>query len=355
MRQVPRFFLHSKIALLAGLTLAAAIAGYLALSPGSAAAGPPEEPPGLARALAAQAAHTDALISLPGVAGTAVGLSADEREAAVLVLTSAGGVRGIPATLDGVRVRVVVTGPLEALSRQPMPAVQASRPQAATARYARPVPIGVSTGHPAITAGTIGARVKKSDGTVYALSNNHVYAVENQAAIGDNVLQPGAYDGGVNPGDAIGTLSAFVPIVFSTSASNTVDAAIALSSTGNLGNSTLANGYGTPKSTIAAAAINQRVMKYGRTSQLTKGKVWGINATVNVGYGSGVARFVGQILVSPGAFSRGGDSGSLIVVNGGSNDRKPVGLVFAGSPSVTVANPIGAVLTAFGVTIDGAP
>jgi len=57
------------------------------------------------------------------------------------------------------------------------------------------VPTGVSTGHPAITAGTIAARV--TDGiNVYALSNNHVYADENQAALGDEMIQPGTYDGG---------------------------------------------------------------------------------------------------------------------------------------------------------------
>ncbi len=51
-----------------------------------------------------------------------------------------------------------------------------------TSRFNRPVPIGVSTGHPAITAGTIGARV--TDGVnVYALSNNHVYADENTAVL----------------------------------------------------------------------------------------------------------------------------------------------------------------------------
>ena len=56
------------------------------------------------------------------------------------------------------------------------------------------MPIGVSTGHPAITAGTIGARV--TDGTnVFALSNNHIYANSNNAAIGDSALQPGSIDG----------------------------------------------------------------------------------------------------------------------------------------------------------------
>ena len=94
-------------------------------------------------------------------------------------------------------------------------------------------------------------------------------------------------------------------------------------------------------------------MKYGRTTGQTTGKIDAINAIVNVGYDSGVARFVGQIIISPGSFSAGGDSGSLIVVQKGEDKGKPVGLLFAGSPFITVANPIDAVLTSFGVTVDG--
>ena len=129
------------------------------------------------------------------------------------------------------------------------------------------MPIAVSTGHPDITAGTIGARVKDIAGNVYALSNNHVYADENQADIGDTVLQPGAFDGGNNPADSIGTLSDFESIVFSTSASNRIDAAIALSSLAQLGNATPSDGYGTPNSTTVPVSdlfFRQTVLKYGR-------------------------------------------------------------------------------------------
>ena len=225
-----------------------------------------------------------------------------------------------------------------------------------TARCDRPVPIGVSTGHPSITAGTIGARV--TDGTdVYALSNNHVYAASNGATIGDNVLQPGTFDGGADPADAIGTLFDFEPIVFG-GALNTIDAAIALSSTNDLDNATPSDGYGTPKSSTVAASINQKVKKYGRTTGQTKGTVQGIGFTVDVNYGSaGVARFVNQIVIGPGSFSAGGDSGSLIVDDGkgrrGGNNGKPVGLLFAGSVFFTIANPIDTVLDRFGVTVDG--
>ena len=216
----------------------------------------------------------------------------------------------------------------------------------------RPVPIGVSTGHPDITAGTIGCRVKDEQGNVYALSNNHVYAVENNAELGDAVIQPGTYDGGVSPDDDIGTLVGFVPIVFHPRRTNTIDAAIARTTTDMLGNATPTGGYGAPSSTIRTDnLLNLPVQKYGRTTGLRKGVITDISATVRVGYSTRSAIFVNQIIITPGDFSAGGDSGSLIVTD--DKAKNPVGLLFAGSSTMTVANPIDAVLEAFNVKIDG--
>ncbi|MBW7988499.1 MAG: PKD domain-containing protein [Planctomycetes bacterium] len=278
-----------------------------------------------------QEKHTDILMARPGVVGTAVGLN-DDGEYAVLVLLEIPGVAGIPQDLEGVPVQVVVTGEILALS----------------------VPIGVSTGNEGqCSAGTIGCRV--TDGTdVYALSNNHVYALENEAPLGSEVLQPGLYDTGCvyNSDNVIGTLFEFEPIVFSRRARNEIDAAIALSSTLLLGTATPAGGYGTPSSDTVGAFIGQQVQKFGRTTGLTNGYVTGTNATVNVGYGPGkTAKFVKQIIIEPGDFSDSGDSGSLIVTDDG--NANPVGLLFAGSSTMTVANPIDLVLSRFGVTVDG--
>lgn len=314
------------------------------------AAPPPDGPPGLERAIEAKERHEEALLTTPGVVGVAVGLNGDNSPS-VIIFTETRGVRRLPASLDGVPVVVQVSGKFTALQEPPAPSAELTPSD----RWPRPVPIGVSTGHPAITAGTIGARVKDALGKVYALSNNHVYANENKAKIGDPVLQPGPYDGGTLA-DQFGTLFAFKPIVFRGNAKNVVDAAIALTSVDDLSNSTPpADGYGTPKSTIATAQLNMKVKKYGRTTSLTKGQVYAIKATIRVQYSSGVARFVNQIVITPGTFSAGGDSGSLIVADaeGTTSDRQPVGLLFAGSTSYTIANPIGSVLSAFGVTIDG--
>ena len=280
----------------------------------------------------------------PASVGTAVGLGADG-QAAVIIYAESAGVGGLPDSLDGVQTETVVTGLIVARTDP-------------TAWQPRPVPIGVSIGHPDITAGTIGARV--TNGTdVFALSNNHVLAAANGASIGDSALQPGPYDGGADPTDKIGELIDFEPIMFDGS-NNTIDAAIAMSSTGQLGNSTpFDDGYGTPSSKTVAAFVNQRVKKYGRTTGLTTGQVSGINVIVDVCYQTQgpikckkLARFVDQITVvgapNPGDFSAGGDSGSLIV----DTNNNPVGLLFAGSSTLTIANTIGAVLSRFGVSVD---
>ena len=320
------------------------------------AAPPPDGPPGLERAIEVKERHAETLLGVPGVAGVGVGHNRDSSPA-VIIFTETPGVRGMPAFLEGIPVVMRVSGKFFAQPKPDKPGKPPKPPEepdlSTKDRWPRPVPIGISTGHPNVTAGTIGARV--TDGTgVYALSNNHVYADENQANKGDTVLQPGFVDGGVDPYDSIGTLFDFEPIVFSTSANNIIDAAIAISSTAALGNATPNDGYGTPKSDTAVAQVGMRVKKYGRTTGQTNGRVVAINMTVDVGYGTGVARFVDQIVISPGAFSAGGDSGSLIVVNTkGRDNNKPVGLLFAGSQFYTIANPIGPVLDRFGVTVDG--
>ncbi len=341
------------------LLVVVAIFGLLVISSILSAQGRSDD--AFERVKAVQERHTDWLMAIDGVVGTAIGFNPNAR-LSVAVLLERPGVAGIPQELEGVAVHPVVTGEIYALAppngRGPK---KPKDPVDPTSRFDRPVPIGVSTGHPAITAGTIACRVKDGGGNVYALSNNHVYANQNAASIGDDVLQPGTYDGGTVANDTIGTLADFEPIVFSTSANNVVDAAIALSSTSLLGNATPSDGYGTPKSATVAASINQKVKKYGRTTGLTKGQVYALNAMVNVNYGTEenpkYARFVNQIIIQPGDFSAGGDSGSLIVADGkGRNkedDRKPVGLLFAGSFFFTIANPIDAVLDTLGVSIDG--
>ncbi len=303
--------------------------------------------------LAVHKRHSAALLRLPGVVGTAVGLLPNGK-AGLKVLLASPDVHGLPSALEGIPVVTQVTGMLVAFSDP-------------TTRQ-RPAPLGFSVGHPAITAGSIGARVVDGSGTVYVLSNNHVLANSNDASIGDATLQPGPYDGGTAPADQIGTLTAFNTIDFS-GGDNTIDAAIARSTTSNLGNATPTDdGYGAPSATIfgdansdhvfddVATLLGLNVQKYGRTTKLTHGQITGINATVTVcyevffGFCIKAARFVDQLVIEPGTFSGGGDSGSLIVTDDG--NKNPVALLFAGSSTQTIANRIDLVLNQFGVTVD---
>lgn len=308
-------------------------------------------------AFAAQAQVTDEWLGRPGVVGTAVGLGSSG-QAVVKVYVTAFGAATLPRTVAGVPVKVEVTGPFVSFADPPAGASRNGDAEDVDpkAGFPRPVPIGVSTGHPDITAGTIGARV--TDGIrIFALSNNHVFAASNGGREGDNFLQPGVADGGRNPDDALGTLFDFEPIQFCGGIAcppNKMDAALALTTADDLGTETPEDGYGSPRSETFEATLGMRVQKYGRTTGHTLGRVTGINATIDVNYRTGRARFEGQIMISGEGFSTGGDSGSLIVSKGLlAADRRPVGLLFAGSATNTIANPIDLVLDRFGVRVDG--
>lgn len=308
------------------------------------------------------------LMNLSGVVATSTGVGPDGSPV-IKVFTSRSNITKIPSMVGDLQVMVKTTGRFRAY--------------AASDRFPRPVPIGVSVGHPDISAGTIGARV--TDGAnVFALSNNHVFANSNNASIGDDILQPGPHDGGTYPNDIIGMLYAFKEIEYcnvywggryiSCPQINTIDAAIAeVMDPGTnepmVDLNTPSDGYGAPGTTLHPAygipdiiddadedlsrLIGQRVQKYGRTTELTQGTVDSINATVDVCYDDNcnlIARFEDQIIITPGSFSDGGDSGSLIVTNDA--DRNPVGLLYAGSDTNTIANRIDRVLIEFGVQID---
>jgi hypothetical protein len=118
---------------------------------------------------------------------------------------------------------------------------------------------------------------------------------------------------------------------------------------------------GTISKQTVAASINQAVKKSGRTTGLTRSKISGLNATVSVAYDNECAggaaftkTFTGQIIISNrgSKFIAGGDSGSLMVEDVTTSPRA-VGLLFAGSSTLAVANPIGEVLSFFGATMVG--
>ncbi len=212
----------------------------------------------------------------------------------------------------------------------------------------RPAKPGYSIGHYKITAGTFGCLVRDvcPPCRIHILSNNHVLANSNAASINDPILQSGPFDGGTYPADMIARLSRFSPIHFgSLLRYNLVDAALALPRDQRNVIASVVN-LGIPKGTVEAT-LGMDVVKSGRTTQTTAGRVIGIDVTVAVGYGtSGVAYFKNQIFTTN--MSKGGDSGSLLLSRA---ERKATGLLFAGSDKVTVHNNIANVLMALGVEI----
>jgi hypothetical protein len=224
----------------------------------------------------------------------------------------------------------------------------------------RPLHIGTSCGHFAITAGTLGCFVKlRNDATeaLHILSNNHVLADENKAKIDDPIVQPGTLDGGKKSTDRCASLTMFIPMKPTTD--NLVDAAIAAVKPGLDVNKHAIKGRrslaGLGPEFLDEGTI---VYKRGRTTSLTRGRVTAFELdNVVVQYDIGNISFNDQIEIEgadAGPFSMGGDSGTIIV----DEEFKAVALLFAGGDSggtngmgYTYANPIRTVLDALKIDL----
>jgi hypothetical protein len=197
--------------------------------------------------------------------------------------------------------------------------------------------------------GTLGSLV--TNGTSkYILSNNHILARQDQAAPGEDISQPGLIDNGCRPATIVADFTTAPKL------GTNVDAAIALLRDSLMDTTGFIQGIGTISSVVKAPAVGLAVEKSGRTTGTTTGRIGSINTSVNVQYqircGQGkkyVISYTHQIVVNGSGFSAGGDSGSLIVTN--NSCHQPVGLLFAGSSSSTIANPIGEVLTKVGTAL----
>ena len=252
----------------------------------------------------------------------------------------------VPARLDGVETDVIETGAFRALALSA--AIQQARSRL------RPLKAGCSIGFAFpppkdrfVMAGTLGAIVERG-GVFYLLSNNHVLADEGQLAAGAPIYQPGLLDGGNAATDQVATLTQFVPLL---AAGNTVDAALAQADGPALVSRKFVSGVTLKSVSPLDATVNLAVHKMGRTTGYTRGTIEDVSADVKVGYDTGEYTFSNQIIINglaQQAFSDSGDSGSLIVAR---TSGRATGLLFAGSTSYTIANHIGAVLTALGVAL----
>jgi hypothetical protein len=205
--------------------------------------------------------------------------------------------------------------------------------------------------HAFCCSGTLGSLVTVGN-VQYVLSNNHVLARVDQASAGEDISQPGLIDNGCQPPPIVADFTRAVPL------GNNVDCAIAAVRAGQMDSTGFIEGIGTISSVVKLPAVGLAVEKSGRTTGTTTGTIASINTSVKVQYqlncGSGkkfTLSYTNQVLINSTTFSAGGDSGSLIVTN--SSCHQPVALLFAGSSSTTIANPISEVLSKLGVGFVG--
>ena len=347
------------------------------------AAGLPEQAlsqanPRVQEVMEAQEAVTPELMSMPDVLGTAVG-QGDDGDATILVFVNlegknpAASARNIPKKLRGENVIVEFTEPFRALR----PGGGGNRGGGGggggvshTAVQTPPIQLGTSGGwrddlaNGYCCGGTLGSLIHVGS-VQYVLSNYHVFEADivsggnnRTAETGDYIIQCGLIDVKCIASNAQNVAT----LVKSSSLPNSnVDASIAAVVPGMVRTDGAILEIGTISNQTVGAFVNQTVKKSGRTTGLSRSKVSGLNATVSVAYDNECAgdaaftkTFTGQIIISNrrSGFLAGGDSGSLMVEDVDSNP-KAVGLLFAGSNTLAVANPIDDVLDFFSEKLGG--
>jgi hypothetical protein len=313
-------------------------------------------------------------MKLPDILGTAVGLSEAGQPALVVFVDRDGAshadvVRALPPTLRGIALRAELSDTFRAFAGKPGGGGGAGGVSHSVGQ-APPIQLGTSGGWRYDSAngfccgGTLGSLIQVN-GIQYILSNYHVLEADivgggNNfiASTGNPIIQPGLIDASCNPDNAqiVATL-----VKISSLPNANVDASIAQVSEGMVHPGGAVLEIGPLSSQTVAAYLNQAVKKSGRTTGLTRGKVTGLNATIRVTYENECAgnaafskTFTGQIVVSNGArkFLNSGDSGSVMVEDIAVTPRA-VGLLFAGSSTSAVANPINEVLQYIGGKLGG--
>lgn len=215
------------------------------------------------------------------------------------------------------------------------------RPRARAARRPtgdpRVLRAGGSCGHPRITAGTLGGFVEDAR-SYYALSNNHVLADCDAGRVGDPIWQPGPYDAQRGEHQVIAHLARWIAL--DPLRTDGVDAAIAVLD-GEVPEFLPweYDGIGEmdPRPIEERYAVS-RVVKRGRTTRVTRGKVSAFELDgVRLDYGTRLEprliTFDDQLefvhVHRTRAFSQGGDSGSLILDEA---SRRPYALLYGGGP-----------------------
>ncbi len=321
--------------------------------------------------IALQEEVTGQLLKWPDVLGTAVGLSqAGQPDLVVYVdsegLSKADVVRALPPQLRGIAMRAEFTEKFVSYKGRPGGGGGTSH----TALQNPPVQLGTSGGwrndlaNGYCCGGTLGSLIQVNNAQ-FIMSNYHVFESDivpggNNvvATTGSYVIQPGLIDVRCSASSAqnVATL-----LKLSSLPDSNVDVSIAQVVPGMVRGDGAILEIGTLSSQTVAAFLNQAVKKSGRTTGLSRSYINGLNATVSVQYenecAGGVAftkTFTNQVLVANGGsgFLNSGDSGSLMVEDVTTSPHA-VGLLFAGSSTIAVANPISPVLQFIGSKMGG--
>lgn len=198
-------------------------------------------------------------------------------------------------------------------------------------------------------SGTLGSLV--TDGTTqYILSNNHVLARTDQAAAGEDISQPGLIDSNCGVATVVADFTTKVKL------GNNVDCALAQLRAGQMDSTGFIEDIGTISSVVKAPTVGLAVAKSGRTTGFKTASISSVTTSVSVRYSKScgsnngpIFSYTNQVVINSTTFSAGGDSGSLIVSNNACH--QPVALLYAGSSSSTIGNPIGEVLNKLGVAL----
>jgi hypothetical protein len=222
------------------------------------------------------------------------------------------------------------------------------------AKQTPPIKLGTSGGSSADVSrafccgGTLGAAVFL-DGQLAILGNNHVLARSGSAVTGEDTIQPGLIDVGCRPATA-NVVGDFAGNIVRLGSAN-VDTALSYARSGMVDATGAILDVGVPCTIVQPPFVGLAVKKSGRTTGLTKGTITSVNTSVSIQYQTGcnagkkfVIAYQNQLVT--GAMSAGGDSGSLLVTDE-VIAPKPVGLLFAGSSSTTIYNPIQDVVNAY--------
>jgi endonuclease G len=193
--------------------------------------------------------------------------------------------------------------------------------------------------------GTLGGKViDRATGAEMILSNWHVLVADWGARQGQRIYQPGRLDGGKST-DTVATLTRDAMATNLDAAVATLNGPRQLSAEQfNLGPVT---GVGMPQ-------LGMKVTKSGRRTDVTRGRITDIDATVRMTYGS-IAKLIRNVmsiepLLSFEQVSGPGDSGSLWIDTA---TNQAVGLHFAGSdaPERGLAMDLMSVLDALNVNL----